>query len=807
MESIGVILASCLLAQAGGFSASPFDKDQAAAPAAKSAGASGAVAKPSPFGAHVLPGAGLPAVTPFSPGTAQPSGMQSISRPEAGAKAAAPAGGGAAPAGGAQGPASNAPLGPPGGFFGPALPNMNLAPGSASPSAVNPPGGLQAPAASGAAPAQASGAKRETPAHIVADCLSLPPGSTIQGRAITLRDSLSTTADRRRQQETVQAYWRLAAALAEYRIAFDEKDLFDRVEGKPANAALVRTARASAAAALRGAELALVSAQYDLAETAALSATTPLALPADLPHVGPYRTYFDELFGARAAPGRTRLIHRTVPIHQQAIEAQAASVLAAQDAMLAAFDGYQTGEVDWSAWVTSVRQWSRQRRLLIRAACDYNHDITEYAFAVASPQTSLQALVNMLIRSTTTPAGKPAAPKGGSSDRTPSSEVQPAGFVDPAAQPAGGPSSPAGVPVGPPAPGASPKAVAPSEPPRTFAAPPNAAPLPANNPPAGSSLRSIVIPLGSEAPASAPGPAASPIPTQPVSPVLPGPQGTTTRRTAHRLAENARRALLPGPLYAALADSAPAVRAKQLAVALHTSHAPTEQKAVAVDLKQCLQGAPAPDRRAAIDAYWLASQRSAERQFLADQGGLLEQLRPTALNRRADRGGSAAMLRLQSAVTANGADQLRAQVRLLESQFELTRLAGRPQDSAWLLPTTVPHSGPYTVPQDGSRSASAESWRARRPSATLPAWLADLQDRAAATVAADAARAAATAGYESGTGTLDLALAANQQQLDETLGFLDTLTGYNRAIADYALSVLPATTSADQLVKALVVVR
>lgn len=711
-------------------------------------------------------------------------------------KSGAPAAG-AAPMSGGLGPPPSGPLGPGAGFPGTAFPGMNLTPDSAAPSAAS-----QVPAAHGAAPVRPAGARRETPAQLVADCLSLPAGGTVNGRALALRDALATTSDRRRQLETVQAYWRLIAALAEYRIAFDEKDLFDRVQGKPADAALVRTARASSAAALRAAELALVSAQYDLAETAALSAATPLPIPADPPHVGPYRTYFDELFGSRAAPGRTRLIHRTVPIRQQAIDAQANSVLASQDAMLASFDGYQTGGVDWSAWLASVRQWSRQRRLLIRAACDYNHDIAEYAFAVASPQASTQALVNMLIKSATAPANKATAPKGGALDWS-SSDVQQATFVDSGATPAPTDPSPSTKTPQP----ASPRAVTPTDPPRTFVTPPNASPLPRNNPPAGSSLRSIVIPLDAVAPVPGPLPAAAPVPTQPMSPVLPGPQSTTTRRTANRLADNGQPVLASAPLYSALADSAPAVRAKQLAVALHTGRAPSDQKTVAVDLKQCLQATQSPDRRATIDAYWLASQRAAERQFLADQGALLEQSRPTALNRRADRGGSAAMLRLQSAVVANGADQLCAQVKLMESQFELTRLAGRPQDSAWLLPTTVPHSGPYAVPQDASRGASAEPWRARRPGATLPAWLADLQDRATATVQADAARAAATAAYESGGGSLNLALAANQQQLDETFGFLDTLTGYNRAIADYALSVLPATTSADQLVKALVVVR
>ena len=43
------------------------------------------------------------------------------------------------------------------------------------------------------------------------------------------------------------------------------------------------------------------------------------------------------------------------------------------------------------------------------------------------------------------------------------------------------------------------------------------------------------------------------------------------------------------------------------------------------------------------------------------------------------------------------------------------------------------------------------------------------------------------------------------RQTQQTLAFLDILTDYNRAIAEYVLTVLPPATPADKLVAALVV--
>ena len=42
-------------------------------------------------------------------------------------------------------------------------------------------------------------------------------------------------------------------------------------------------------------------------------------------------------------------------------------------------------------------------------------------------------------------------------------------------------------------------------------------------------------------------------------------------------------------------------------------------------------------------------------------------------------------------------------------------------------------------------------------------------------------------------------------QTRQTLAFLETLTAYNRAIAEYALTVLPPETSADDLLATLAV--
>ncbi len=54
---------------------------------------------------------------------------------------------------------------------------------------------------------------------------------------------------------------------------------------------------------------------------------------------------------------------------------------------------------------------------------------------------------------------------------------------------------------------------------------------------------------------------------------------------------------------------------------------------------------------------------------------------------------------------------------------------------------------------------------------------------------------------------LDVALRAVTQQNRETLAFLHDLTGYNMAIARFALATWPQSISNDELVKKLVIAR
>ena len=85
----------------------------------------------------------------------------------------------------------------------------------------------------------------------------------------------------------------------------------------------------------------------------------------------------------------------------------------------------------------------------------------------------------------------------------------------------------------------------------------------------------------------------------------------------------------------------------------------------------------------------------------------------------------------------------------------------------------------------------------------FPSWAWCIETRAAGVVETDAARAAATLGYQSGRQSLPQVLAAVEEQTSQTLAFLQTLTDYNQALAQYTVAVLPPSTPSDTLAAAL----
>ena len=248
-----------------------------------------------------------------------------------------------------------------------------------------------------------------TTAQLVADALTLPPGSTISGQPVSLASVVATAPERQRQIEAVHAYWRLAEAVGEYHFCHQRQQRLARLRAGNDEAADLRTARAIAAAQIREAEVQVTTAQHDLAEILLLVPGTPLPLPADQPLVGPYRTLFAELFAGKKAPQRARMLDQTLPLRNRAVESHAAALLAAEDALDAAIELQTGGQGRLAGVIAALDAQVRQQRAFLAAVCRYNHDIADYALVVVSPQTTPELLVGTLIKQNR-PAGQPVTP-------------------------------------------------------------------------------------------------------------------------------------------------------------------------------------------------------------------------------------------------------------------------------------------------------------------------------------------------------------------------------------------------------------
>ncbi len=750
----------------------------------------------------------------------------------------------------------------------PVVPSSRL-PGSAflspggTPPTTAPPLGLPG-ISSAPSPATAPGVEftPPSPKQLLAAALREPVGTGVSGRHYALLDVLGGASERSKRLKIAHAYWHLVYAVADLRFCVDQRERIGQLRVGTVDAKLLRAAEGFSQRELEAAELSATEAQYELAEAAGLPEGAALPLPSDWPHVGTYSTRFAELFATRQPPRGTRLIDRTLPLRKQAIEVRCSAVGMAEAALETVAGSYSAGQVDLGAVLASIREWTRQRRAWMAAVCDYNHAIADYALVVVGPETAGRDLVSMLIELEPTTTGQPAGSRGASAGAA-DSGVLPAEFLqavpDHSAPVVAGPPAQTPTPAGPPTDraGGSSTGRPTLAPPRDLFAQPS---LPASAQPsrpaaaAGSSGQPTLAPPRDEtgaAPASGASPekpaAAAPAANTPLpddgggydgrlpaelpeaprwsdsSGVAPG--GTTRPGTTI-----SRRALVPvaplekGPVpyrayklpsslagatdglrYAALSGLAPAVRTSRLAVRLFTGVGLPKPGGRKVSLESCLQGQSAEARRGLIAAYWTAAQRVAEYGACVERAELLDELASAVMLGTA--GTPEAVARIRAMRLAADADILEAQVRLLGAEFELTRLAGRPLDSAWLVPSTPPHAGPYALRIEAQPRWLVESWPVRRLAVTIPALSQSVAGRAAEVMAADADRAAAIAEYRLGRLTFDAALGAIEHQVEETSALVESVGAYNQSIADYALRVLPSAIPGDRLVSTLVVVR
>lgn len=268
------------------------------------------------------------------------------------------------------------------------------------------------------APVDAGVKQKLRPPELLAEALETLRSGALVGTPLTLQAALARSTDRQQQFKLAQAYWRLCAAQAEYHWARNERDLLGEYTQSQTNLPGMLSARASARADVRDAQLAVTQAQQELADLlgARLDAEPPLA--SDRPHVGDYSTHFETIFSSRAAPPRIRLIHRTLPVRRKAIDAHAEAIVSALHALESTGDDLKQSGQGLATFLTTLEQLKHERRAFMGDVRAYNQEIAEYAFAVAPPGTNGETLVSMLIK-TTRPAGAPPRNRSGSLGPTP----------------------------------------------------------------------------------------------------------------------------------------------------------------------------------------------------------------------------------------------------------------------------------------------------------------------------------------------------------------------------------------------------
>lgn len=644
--------------------------------------------------------------------------------------------------------------------------------------------------------------------------LADPAQIALAGAPTRLADLISRLVDRRQQIEATQTYWKLSCAAAEYRVWAESVASLQQLQ--PAEGAerfpgeeILAARLAAAEARLREAEAEVLAEQYLLAELVRWTNPNALPLPADLPHVGPYLTHFQEIYSGRVPPPRAYLIDRSLPLRLRSLEMRAAAVTAASHAVEGDFDAYGRQQLDQAAVLDSIAELARQQREFLRAVRDYNRDIAEYALSVAPLNLPVAKLIGTLLP----PTGV------GASHDAPAEGVRQAGFDDPVRDARSGSAVRSSAPAGAPGPGSSARPR--NEP--TLAPPEGEA-----GEPAGTSDKVGRAEAGEEQSGDEGADASAAAETEssdsaggeppPSNPFAKPPGGASesnsgkpgrykTQRPAET-SEGDRAGEAPLGLYPALVDLPPQKRTQELGATLHWSHQLPADPGDAVSLVDCLAWlAPGGNRAALVDAYWNARYRAARYQVLAQQAEQLRSLDPAALASRDRPDGAEAMLRLKAAQRAAEAELVEAELELRVGQFALAQAGGRPLSTAWPLPATAPHAGRMRLKLEAQPPQIAALPKMQRLSATIPKWHGVLEQQSAAVVQADAARAEATHRFEQGVSPLDEPLAEIRAQAVETLAFLDTQHEYNLQIADYVLTVLPPGTDRSVVAGALVVAR
>ncbi len=251
----------------------------------------------------------------------------------------------------------------------------------------------------------AESSRKIRPADLVKQASAAPATGALTGGTTTLLEAMSRRADRPGQIEITHAYWKLFAATSAFHFAVDEQHRLRAIapSAQAGDAALLRSAQASAEARALEAKAIAISIQHELAELMLRPSGSDLPLAVDLPHAGSYVTRFDEMFAQRTPPKRARAIHETLPLIRKALGLRTRAVTASIDAVDDSWAAYEQGTAAIDGLLSRLGQLSLQRQAFLNDVRAYNDDIADYALGSAPLGTSSRELVAMLIRTQTTP--------------------------------------------------------------------------------------------------------------------------------------------------------------------------------------------------------------------------------------------------------------------------------------------------------------------------------------------------------------------------------------------------------------------
>lgn len=278
-----------------------------------------------------------------------------------------------------------------------------------------------------------AGGEMELSKKLLVELVRIPAAEQSDGQKIALDAALQQSTAR---AATVDAYWRLVLATADYQAAMADAD---RIAGWRPQAGRtdhgVDAAYEDALARRAEARADWLAARHDLARTSISPVIDKLPLSADLPHTGDYVLNFEKIFGSAASAPRAAVRGRDViPARLEGVRKRAEQLQAAQQRITQFENAYGRGQLEAVQMIRGMEQLRAARSAFLRSVYIYNQEIAGYAFAVPGV-SSHETLTSILIKREPQPGDARSVLQ--STTVTPSTaEAAPATFIEPRPEPA-----------------------------------------------------------------------------------------------------------------------------------------------------------------------------------------------------------------------------------------------------------------------------------------------------------------------------------------------------------------------------------